>query len=78
VQYSQIDPTTGTLSDFTCDGGDCSTDCIPDTVTVSVTGYQFTRFSGFFKLPAVSLPDLHAAVAMGGAGFQEDGTQVSQ
>lgn len=74
VEYFQQDPTTGSLGDFTCDSGDCSVNCIPDTVTVSVTGYQFTRFSGFFKLPAVSLPDFHTSVPMGGAGCDETGT----
>ncbi len=75
VQYFQLNA-DGTLTDFANSGcsGDCTTVCIPDSVTVSVTGYQFTRFSGFFKLPAVSLPDFHASVPMGGAGCDETGT----
>ena len=74
VQYFSRDPDTGNLTDFSCDGGECSSECIPDAVTVSVTSYQFTRFSGFFRLPAVSLPDFHASTAMGGAGCDETGT----
>ena len=74
VQYFARDPRPGTLTDFTCDAGDCSTNCVPDAVTVSVTAYQFTRFSAFFRLPAVPLPDLHASVPMGGAGCDETGT----
>lgn len=75
VQYFGRDPDTGTLTDFTCDAGECSTNCVPDAVTVSVTSYQFTRFAAFFKLPAVPLPDLHASVAMGGAGCGETANQ---
>jgi Flp pilus assembly protein TadG len=74
VRYQGLDPASGTLSDFACDGGDCTTNCIPDTVTVSVTSYQFTRFVGFFRLPAVPLPDFHASVPMGGAGCDETGS----
>src|ERR1044071_8250859 len=36
VSYFGKDPDTGLLTPFQCDG-DCSTGCIPDTVTVSIT-----------------------------------------
>jgi hypothetical protein len=74
VSYYLRDPTTGSLSDFTCDAGDCTPNCIPDAVTVRVTTYEFTKFSGFFRLPAVPLPDFHASMPMGGAGCDETGT----
>ena len=74
VQYFRRDPDTGSLVDFTCDAGDCTTNCVPDAVTVNVTAYQFTRFAGFFRLPAVSLPDFHTSTAMGGAGCDETGS----
>jgi len=74
VQYFSRDPDSGVLTDFACDAGDCTTNCIPDAVTVSVTAYQFTRFAGFFRLPPVALPDLHASMPMGGAGCDETGT----
>ena len=35
---------TGALEDFTCDGAECSADCMPDAVTVRITNYQFRRF----------------------------------
>lgn len=73
VQYFGRDPDSGALSDFSCDGGECSTACIPDTVTVSITSYQFNRFVGFFRLPPVPLPDFHASMPMGGAGCDETG-----
>jgi hypothetical protein len=74
VQYFARDPDSGVLTDFTCDAGDCTTNCIPDAVTVSVTTYQFTRLAGFFRMPGMTLPDLHASMPMGGAGCDETGT----
>src|SRR5262249_15715384 len=38
VSYFSRDPDTGQLTAFQCDS-DCSTSCIPDTVTVRITGY---------------------------------------
>ena len=55
VQYFQLDPATGALNAFACQG-DCSTTCVPDAVTVSVTNYQFRRFVGFLNLPPVQMP----------------------
>jgi len=68
VRYFSRDPDTGALVDFTCDGGDCSTSCVPDAVTVSVSNYQFTRFMSFLGLPPVALPDFRTSMPMEGAG----------
>src|SRR5580698_519833 len=43
VNYFSIDPSSGELVPFQCDG-DCSTGCIPDTVTVSISNYQYSTF----------------------------------
>lgn len=67
VQYQSRDPDTGQLVDFTCDT-DCSTGCVPDAVTVRVSGYEFRRFVTFLGLPAVPLPDFHTSMAVEGAG----------
>ncbi len=72
VQYYQRDPDTGVLTDFSCDT-DCSINCVPDTVTVSVTNYQFGRLATYFKLPAVPLPDFHTSAAMESSGCDESG-----
>ena len=56
VSYFQRDPSSGVLNPFTCDG-DCTTNCVPDTVTVTISGYQFSHFVGFLKLPPVVMPE---------------------
>jgi hypothetical protein len=72
VTYQAIDVDSGSLTEFSCDG-ECTTNCIPDVVTVSISNYQFTRFSGFFKLPAVTMPDFRTTVPMESAGCDEGG-----
>ena len=73
VSYYTKDPTSGDLSDFTCDGAECTVDCTPDAVSVSITNYQFTRFSGFFKLPPVIIPDFRTTAPIGSGGCDEGG-----
>lgn len=73
VQYYGRDPETGALVDFVCEEGECTTACVPDAVTVSVTNYEFRRFVGYLGLPGVTLPDFRASMAMGSAGCDETG-----
>lgn len=73
VQYFGRDPETGELVDFSCEQGECSTGCVPDAVTVSVTNYEFRRFVGYLGLPPVTLPDFRASMAVGSAGCDETG-----
>jgi Flp pilus assembly protein TadG len=73
AQYYSVDPSSGSLTEFTCEGGDCSVNCVPDVVTVSVPNYQFTRFSSYFKLPAVSMPDFRTTLPMESNGCDETG-----
>jgi len=73
VQYLQADLTTGTLAPFTCGAGDCNAGCVPDAVSVSITNCQFTRFSSFFKLPAVTIPPFTTSLPMESAGCDESG-----
>lgn len=64
VQYFAADPATGALSDFSCSSGDCTVDCVPDAVTVSVTSYQFAHFQNFLHLPPVVIPDFRTSLPM--------------
>lgn len=74
VQYFARDPDSGALTEFTCSTGDCSTTCVPDTVTVQVNNYEFRRFVSFFRLPPVSMPDFRTSVPIESAGCDEAGT----
>jgi len=67
VTYSARDPETGQLTPFQCDG-ECSVNCIPDTVTVSVTGFEYRTFVTAIGLPPVTLPDFRTSLPMESAG----------
>ncbi len=73
VVFYQRNAESGELEDFSCDLGECTTACVPDAVTVSVTNYEFRRFVGFLGLPAVAMPDFRTTMAMQGAGCDETG-----
>jgi hypothetical protein len=68
VQYFARDPETGNLAEFACDGSECSTECIPDAVTVRVRNYEFRRFLSYLGLPPVPLPNFQTSLPMEGAG----------
>jgi hypothetical protein len=68
VQYFARNPETGLLEDFTCEGAECSTDCVPDAVTVQITGYEFTRAMTYLGVNPVPLPDFRTSLPMESAG----------
>jgi hypothetical protein len=68
IAYFQRDPDTGSLTEFNCSGGDCSTECVPDAVTVGVSGYQFRAFMAYLGLPPVSLPNFQTSLPIESAG----------
>jgi hypothetical protein len=63
VDYFGKDPDSGALTPFSCDT-DCSVSCVPDTVTVSVTGFEFRAFFTSLGLPPVQIPDFRASAPM--------------
>ena len=67
VTYFAKDPDSGQLVPFQCDG-DCSSDCVPDTVTVSVTGFEYRTFITSLGLPPVTIPDFRTSLPMESAG----------
>ncbi len=52
-------------------GDTCGGICVPDTVSVSITNYQFLRFASFMKMPPVKIPPFTTTVPMESAGFQD-------
>jgi hypothetical protein len=74
VLYFSKDPDTGELAEYSCEGGECSVDCVPDAVSVSITNYQFTRFASYMRLPAVSMPTFRTSLPMESAGCDESGS----
>jgi hypothetical protein len=76
VDYFTQNP-DGSVTPFdasACTGGLC----IPDSVSVGVSNYQFLPFSGFMKLPPVAMPAFTTTVPMESAGYQDaTGTCVS-
>ncbi len=68
VEYFNADPTTGELTAFECEGAECSPECVPQAVRVSVSGYEYRRMLDVLGLPPVPLPDFRTAVSMEGAG----------
>lgn len=76
VVYFQQDPASGALLPFSCQAAECSAGCIPDAVSVSITNYQFQRFSGFFKLPPVTIPPFTASLPVESAGLDQSGNPV--
>jgi hypothetical protein len=68
VNYFSQDPAT------CASGADCSSNCVPDAVTVSVTSYQFAHgLATLFKLPPVSMPPFATSMPMQSAGCDESG-----
>jgi len=74
VTYYAVDPSSGALSPFGCDT-DCSISCIPDEVTVTVSGYQFGYFVAYLGLPPVPLPNFQTTQPIESGGCDpEQGT----
>jgi hypothetical protein len=45
--------------------------CVPDNVSVSITGYQFLRFAGFLGVAPATLPPFTTNVPMESAGYND-------
>ncbi len=67
VNYWTHDVQTHETVPFSCAGG-CSPECVPDSVTVSITGYQFNHFFPLLGLPPLQVPAFSTTVAMESAG----------
>lgn len=67
VDYFSIDPSSGAVTPFACDT-ECSTMCVPDSVTVHVLNYQFRGFVAYLGLPPVTIPDFQTSMPVESAG----------
>lgn len=67
VSYWTHDPDTRVSVPFSCAGG-CSPECVPDSVTVSISGYQFGHFLGLLGLQPLQVPPFSTTVEMESAG----------
>ena len=74
ITYFAKDPATGTLAEFSCDS-DCTSGCMPDTVTVAIKNYEFRHFMAYLGLPPVPMPDFQTTIPIESAGCDpEQGT----
>jgi hypothetical protein len=72
ITYQGEDPNNpGQLLPFPS-GADCSISCVPDTVTVTVAGYQFSTFVTALGLPPVTIPNFQTSLPVESAGFTQD------
>lgn len=68
VEYLTVN-TDGTTTPYSADG--CSGLCVPDSVSVSVSGYTFGRLAGFLKLPGIVMPSFTTNLPIENAGYQD-------
>ncbi len=75
VEYFNADPGTGEMLAFECEGAECTPECVPQSVRITVAAYEFRRMLDVLGLPPVPLPDFRTTTAMEGAGCNpEEGT----
>lgn len=67
VRYWGRNAESGALEEFSC-ASDCSTECIPDAVTVRITNYEFRAFQGYLGLPPIPIPAFDTTVPIESAG----------
>jgi hypothetical protein len=73
VNYWTHDTEAHATVPFSCAGG-CSTACVPDSVTVSITGYEFNHFFPLVGLPALQVPPFSTTVTIESAGANPETT----
>ena len=68
VQYWTHDSTTHLSNPFACGGTSCSPQCVPDSVTVSISGYSFSHFRPFFGFAPLTVPAFATTVEIQSSG----------
>ena len=67
VRYWRHDSETHQSVPFMCSGG-CGPDCVPDSVTVSIGGYQFNHFFPLLGLQPLQVPPFATTVPIESGG----------
>lgn len=75
VSYWRHDPETHTSVVFECGGG-CGSECVPDSVTVSISSYSFNHFLPMLGFQPLQVPPFSTTVEMQSAGGNSE-TAVS-
>jgi hypothetical protein len=68
INYYSRNVETGSLEDFACDGSECSAECVPDAVSIRVTGYQYRTFLTYLGLPPIQMPNFLTSTNIESAG----------
>ncbi|MBI2687110.1 MAG: hypothetical protein HYX27_12405 [Acidobacteria bacterium] len=68
INYYTRNAETGTLEDFACSGGDCSTECVPDAVTIRIGGYQYRTFLNYLGIQPITIPNFMTSMPIESAG----------
>ena len=72
------DPTNPMTVPFECGGDACTPACQPDSVTVSVSGYQFTHLVTVIGMRPIQVPSFATTVEMQSmGGYQDLDTPIS-
>jgi hypothetical protein len=70
VSYWRHDAETHTSVAFEC-GGSCSSECVPDAVTVSIVGYTFNHFLPMLGFSPIQVPPFSTTVEIQSAGLPQ-------
>ena len=76
VNYWTHDLTAHESVPFACDGASCTSECVPDSVTVGISGYQFGHLLPLLGLPPLAVPAFSTTVEIESAGGNSE-TDVS-
>lgn len=76
VNYWTHDLTAHESVPFACDGAACTPGCVPDSVTVGISGYQFGHLLPLLGLQPLAVPAFSTTVEIQSAGGNSE-TDVS-
>ncbi|MCX6623965.1 MAG: hypothetical protein NTY38_23470 [Acidobacteria bacterium] len=73
IDYFAREADTGAIVPFSCAGSDCSADCVPDLVTVSIAGYEYrSGFLSYMGVASIPIPDFRTTLPVESAGCAAD------